>query len=385
MYNSIKYNYYHLTNKLSKIKHVDNYRKFLGNKYKSEYNMYFIKYEIIPFFIYFVVILSLFLIQYTRCSLVIWVNHLHNTIPFKDLSECNSDKDDETEKEFKFKLADLLKNVIHFSEMIAYIYILFLTNKFPMTKDYFKLFKEFDLILCIWLFFDNIMPLIMIGFPKFIIMNDIADYLCNSARTFSLLMVFFIANYTRKNIKIVDFKLLIENFNNFMNFPPFHKHFQDFIFYNNEGDMKYLDFWIDYKILDNKIFRKNLILHSTENNEEIILKVNREIKKKVTEIYKKYFGSIISFNKSDLSLKSEFKIDFPIDMQEKVEEILANYQNNFVLEEIYEESYNFVCHHLSNIHSELIVKDKDVLEKMLYVINFFELEEESESSENESF
>lgn len=108
--------------------------------------------------------------------------------------------------------------------------------------------------------------------------------------------------------------------------------------------------------------------------------MNKDIKEKVLKMYYKFFGysRITNSYITDHSSKSQDKIEFPIDMQEKVDEYISQYYDEFEVEVIFEETYNFVCHHLSNIHAELILKDQDKLIDMLLVINFFDINDDED-------
>jgi len=123
---------------------------------------------------------------------------------------------------------------------------------------------------------------------------------------------------------------------------------------------------------------KNISNHNNQAEDQVVAKLNKEIKEKILFMHKKYFNCS-GYNSSRISVKSaksEFKIEFPVDMQDKVEEIITNYDNETGVDAIFEESYNYVCHYLSNIHSDLIIKDREMLIRMLYVINFFDLNED---------
>ena len=104
-------------------------------------------------------------------------------------------------------------------------------------------------------------------------------------------------------------------------------------------------------------------------------------------MHKKYYGffsnannnsGVSSSNNNNKTNEADFKIDFPIDMQEKVEECIKSNVDLVDIKEIFEESYNFVCYQLSNTHYDITVKDREILERILYMMNFFEVTEENE-------
>ena len=74
----MKINYYHATNRFSKKKYKYPYEDFLTNKFfKPKINWYYFKNQILPFFIYGIIMICLFLIDYFRCSLIYWIDRIH--------------------------------------------------------------------------------------------------------------------------------------------------------------------------------------------------------------------------------------------------------------------------------------------------------------------
>ena len=125
--------------------------------------------------------------------------------------------------------------------------------------------------------------------------------------------------------------------------------------------IKYFDNWI-------QVFKtrgiKNIITTDCRFKNEI-------------DYIKEQGGIIIKINapiRNDQRLKRESNGD------ENIYNLLKINKNINIedIKEIYEESYNFVCHHLSNIHNDVTIKDKEVLERILYMMNFFEVNEEIE-------
>lgn len=403
--------------------------------------------------------LILFLVPYLRCSLFYWIDRIHYLRKDAEIESCgipnkfiNSSPDENytiNNPEFnskdnfiKFVVADSIKNFINFAEIFVYILMFILSKKFPCKNDIFLFFLENKLVLIVWLFFNDIIPFVYL--VKILKYSRFGDYLNNFLRIFFLFMIFTFLYYKRKKIRSEKFLIVINDFNNFINFPPFFKYIQEQLEKSHENALKYLDFWISFNILDSKVFRRkklldnigkesnnisdaiklqmnlnnnhinnlkeNLLVSSknpnisnnnnnnnnliTMNNSnrninhsenQIVSKLDKEIKGKILLMYKKYFNSsgYNSCSFSEMSTKSQFKIEFPVDMQEKVEEIIANYDQETNVEEIFEESYNFVCHYLSNFHADLIIKDREKLISMLYVINFFDLNEDEENEQIE--
>jgi len=411
----MKYNYIHATNRISKKKYKYTYEKFLSNKFfKPQLNWYYFKHQILPFFIYGIVMICLFLIDYFRCSLIYWINRQHLlrddneinkfscSIPRKFLSSESQSKGMIDNPEFnaenfltQFILADLIRNILNFGETFVYVSLIYLTNRYPWKKDYFLMFKEYIYILGILLFFNDFVPLIY----YFVEYSAFLDYINNFSRIFCLLLVFTYCNYRRYHQRLENINILILDFDNFMNFLPFYNHLQDNIIKNNENDLRYLDFWVNYHNLDNKIYAKKKLAEQLElvkssnlpsdfdvsGNTNILKNLDNEINEKIYNIHKRYYGGYNTNANIDSNLTSfnsnsqiEFKIDFPIDMQEKVEDCIIKNIDVVDIKEIFEESYNFVCHHLSNIHSDITIKDKEILERILYLMNFFEVNEEIE-------
>jgi hypothetical protein len=313
---------------------------------------------------------------------------------------------------YKFIIADLIVNIINFGEIFFYLFMFFMSKKFPYKKDYFLFFKENFLILIVWLFFNDVLPFINLW--KFIYYYRLTEYINNFLRIFCLFLVFTYLFYERKKIRTEKFIIVINDFNRFINFPPFFKYFQDHLEKYHENSLKLLDFWISFNILQNKIYQRETIIKSyydnvnsgkigNMNNSNLAAsknnitnfndnyntfdkskkrntdKLDKDIKDKVFQIYNKYFNSSrFSSNFTETSSSSQFKIEFPIDMQEKVEEIIGKYNHQTEPSEIFEESFNFVCHHLSNIHGDLIIKEREKLISMLYVINFFDLDDQED-------
>jgi hypothetical protein len=227
-------------------------------------------------------------------------------------------------------------------------------------------------------------------------------------------MVFTYCNLKRYYYKHENIKILILDFDNFMNFPPFYNHLQDYIKKNQIYDLKYLDFWINYHRLDNIIYSRNKLEEKLRpyKNENLLFDQNHDsahisklreikpnfnvlekrledkikrIKEKINQMHDKYYGTNESDYNNDknnicdkkiIDSLQEFKIDFPIDIQEKVEECILLNTDHDNINDIFEESYNFICYHLSNIHSDIIIKDKEFLERILYIMNYFEINDD---------
>jgi len=433
LYISVKYNYYHLTKKLVKKKYIENYGKFFETniKQKEKFNSYTCYRKILPMTLYVIFILILFLWEETRCSLIYWIDRTHFLRKDNETKLCDLPKKfigDPNEKYeinnplfnseafySKFIIAEIIKNFINFVEIGSYIYMFLLSKKFRLKKDYFLYFKENFLIIIVWLFFNDILPILNLF--KIYNYSNITDYLNNFFRVFSLFVVFWYLNSKRNKIGLKKFMNSIYDFDKFINFPAFFKYFQEYLINHHENSLKYLDFWISFNILMNKILKKKELLNEfikfkknnnpfqRKNSNEIsdnnnnnpngsndthinidsnmkkeLDKLNKDLKNKILEMYSKYFGysRVSSSNITDLSSKSQYKIEFPIDMQEKVEDYISKYSDDFKAEEIFEETYNFVYHHLSNIHDDLILKDQDKLFEMLFVINIFEINDDED-------
>lgn len=400
---TIRYNYYHVNNKLREKDVIDDYNKFFNNQFELKIYMHSVIRLLLPYLIFIIIVFLLIVIKESRCSLFYWIDRIHiqhqsnketNSfimdcgIPDKkynttDSSNSTYDETSEFNSETCFKrfvYADIIKNFINFLEIYTYIIIFTLLKRYPWKRDYFLFYREYLLVLIIWLFFNDLIPLLYS--VNILAYSGFLDYLNNLFRIFSLLIVFTYLNITRKKMRLTNINLLIVNFNNFIAFPPFYKYFQDYLTNNYENEIKYLDFWINYNILDNKIYRKKKMIENREINHEMIGEINKEIHEKILEMYKKYYG-FSHYNTSIISEKtsrSEYRIEFPIDMQEKVEEIINKLNDQTNPEELFEESFNFVYHHLSNIYSDLVIKDRRKLENILFLVKFFELEEDEEAS-----
>jgi len=156
----------------------------------------------------------------------------------------------------KFKIAVIIKTIINSVEIGFYIYMYYLSKKFPYIKDYFLYFKENLLIIIVWLFFNDILPIFNIF--KIYKFFGIIDYMINFFRVFSLFVVFWYLNSKRNKIGLKKFINLINDFDNFIIFPAFFKYFQDHLINYHESSLKYLDFWISFNILLRKFTaRKN--------------------------------------------------------------------------------------------------------------------------------
>jgi hypothetical protein len=421
----MKINFYHHTKQFSKSKYKNLYDEIILNKFfKPKLNFYYFKNQILPFLIYIAIVLCLFLIDKFRCSMIYWIDrqHLKRTID-KGITSCNIPNKyltDESKNKYiidnqeynsadffeMYIFFDLIRNIINFGEFTVYIYLIYLTNRYPRKNDNFLMFKEYIYVLFILFIFNDIFPFIY----YFISYDKLFDFMNNSLRIFCLILVFTFCNYKRYYQRIEHIRILISDFDNFMNFPPFYNYLYNYIKKNQDYDIKFLDFWINYHILDNKIYEKNKLeekmqysnnsksnktwcedsnyenemkksrVNQTNSKKNIqIHELEKKIKEKINNMFEKYYDNYENdynnYNEGNIiDPLNEFKIDFPIDMQEKVEEYVVKNLEIKEIKDIFEESYNFVCYHLSNIHYDIINKENDYLHKILFVTNYFEMD-----------
>ena len=289
----------------------------------------------------------------------------------------------------------LYSHFIYFMILISLFLIYCSINKNPIPKDKYFCLKEILIFNLIIFFNTSIKVFIILMINKHI--NTNLSLILDSIFNILILLSYLILIRKRNEFSEGE-DLLSLNPNDldyFLSKELRFKIFYRYIFNKHIKSLKYLMFYVNYYNYQQIIYTSNKKIESIykenknkkKNNlsssfdislgkieEETIESYKEKIRQKAKEIYDDFFNENNSKNSSMI-------IEFPIDMNEMV---LKSYNNNFIgnnTEKIFDNPFDWVKDKLIKIFNEYI-SSIDEISKMKKILFFIDCFEENDSQNN---
>lgn len=365
-----KFNYYHLTEKVYDITYQKKSDKIFKNYYYTDGGSSLItKVILYPLVLLMTLFALLSFFHSSRCFLF-----FYSTLGFSVPEECSIENSDAYYYAVHTSLmmyAQIFELCMFFIEILIFLTFTFNVLKYPIHCDKFKIRTEILIIFLIWAVYHNLVHGYQLYFLQF---DVIILFYINLLQNLSFIALYLYLIYARMKIDKNEFLGIIQNFDLFMHNHLCFSFFKEFIKNYHSDCSNYLLFWVDYYI-----YKQQVKSYGSSAIEMLAMNAN--------SMFQDYFAMCNSsinpqsrYSKHSMNSKnsknSAFTIEFPVDIQENVEEvILRDSSVDFaVLKELFDDAFLFVNDQLYNIFLLMCQNEEEYL-KLEQLISFLDIRE----------
>jgi hypothetical protein len=356
----MKFNYSFLTRKIYPML-CDSEDELKNIIYSEQRSSYLTKVIFFPLFSFFFISLILTFFEQSRCYL----------FAFSSLNKALIDECDGQISQGLYCFLTLSKLFVDFFQMALSITFVLNILVYSLKKDTFKFKLEIATVFIIWLICHHIYRSLLIFGLEY---NVRRNNLISLFEDFSYIFLFIYLICERNKITPDQFNSLLYNFDIFMKNPICFNFFKNYIKTSAEEEYLGLFFYLDMTL-----YKKYFFTLTCEQKVEYVSKICRE-----------YFSSLIhtltraSFTRThslssypqSIKIKSQTHIiEFPLDLQEKVEDAL---KENFELPhdelyKLYDEAFTFINSKLYSNYLNMM-KDTEEMKKLEKLICYFDFD-----------
>jgi hypothetical protein len=329
--------------------------------YSEQRSSYLAKVIFFPLFSFFFIALILTFFDQSRCYL----------FAFSSLNKALIDQCEGKVSQGLYSSLTLSKLFVDFFQMALSITFVLNILVYSLKKDTFKFKFEIGTLFIIWLICHHIYRCFLIfGLEYDVRRNN----LISLVEDFSYMILFIYLIFERKKITPDQFNSILYNFDIFMKNPICFNFFKNYVKISAEEDYLALFFYLDMTL-----YKKYFMTLTREQKVEYVSKICNEyfpsLSNTVTRASYTRSHSLSSYQQS-IKIKSQsLNIDFPLDVQEKVEDAIKdNFEfSDIELYKLYDEAFTFIN---SKLYSKYLnmMRDTEEMKKLEKLICYFDFD-----------